>query len=245
MQVIIPGNRARGTYAYRAATVSHPETTMETDQAAGPSSSIAPLPTTSSAVESDWSVPHLAESRFLREIGSDSSKMELDNPVQSSGFMSTSKPSSSKRSYAAMSSESGVPHSALTGQSDPISKKFKGSELGSPPSGSGVVKRTSTTVARPVKAITQATAVVGMQGSINQLTDIFEKSLEPSQDPSVNRKSRALKLVQERDDGLLLLDKVKLISIFDEHTSMIDTYLGLTDDELRRAWISSILRDKV
>lgn len=246
VQAIIPGNRARGSHAYRATTASHPPT--EPDQtAAGPSTSIAPLPPTSiSEADHDKLFIHPAENRFLEEVELSSAgdgNMGLDNSlIQPTSFTSRS----SKRSFAEMSSESSVPPSqdmsAFSGQSDPVSKKSKTRAL--PSLGQGTGKRTSARPAavRPAnRSFTQATAVVGMQGSINRLTDIFEKSMGPPQDPLVERKTRALGLMQTRDDGLSVPDKVKLISNFDQHPMMIDTYLGLLDDELRQAWISSVV----
>ena len=89
--------------------------------------------------------------------------------------------------------------------------------------------------------ISPATAVVGMQGSINRLTDIFEKSMAQGDDPGVERRSRALQLVQQTEDGLSVGDKVALIALFMKDNVAVETYLSLNDADVRRAWITTML----
>lgn len=89
--------------------------------------------------------------------------------------------------------------------------------------------------------ISPATAVVGMQGSINRLTDIFEKSMAQGDDPAVERRSRALQLVQESEDALSVSDKVALIALFMKDNVIVETYLSLNDADVRRAWITTML----
>ena len=232
VQVIIPGNRARGTFAFRA-TASPCPTTNPDEAAESSGTSMAPLPPNSS--NSIRPAPEVTSSSSA--TGGD---MDMDAP-----FLHQSEPSltsSAKRSFAALS-ESGRTGTDLL----PLESHSAG---GSGPADSDpAVKRVRVSKAgRPAKAVTQATAVVGMQGSINRLTDIFERSQKvlteappPPPDRTLERKDRALKLVQERDDGFTVEDKVTLISIFEENPGSIDTYLGLVDPEIRRSWISRML----
>jgi hypothetical protein len=91
--------------------------------------------------------------------------------------------------------------------------------------------------------ITQATAVVGMQGSINRLTDIMERSFlpeEPTADPGVERLTRAVKSV-EKDEGLTVEERATLISVFMANPTSINIYLSLTDPNVRQAWIARVL----
>jgi hypothetical protein len=89
--------------------------------------------------------------------------------------------------------------------------------------------------------ISPATAVVGMQGSINRLTDIFEKSMAQGDDPGVECRSRALQLVQQIEDGLSVGDKVALIALFMKDNVAVETYLSLDDADVCQAWITTML----
>ena len=222
----MPGNRARGSFAYRATAAPHPPSTSKPDDAAGCSNtSIAPLPPASTMQ------PETTTSSSA--TGGD---MEIDNPFSlpsASSFTSSNKRSFAMSSGSGQACEDVISHFSTSDvdptTDDPAAKRMKTCK-GKRPAG-------------PPAKITQATAVVGMQASINRLTDIFERSQQPSQpqDRVLEKKGRALKLVQERDDGFDVGQKVALISIFEENPTTIDTYLGLTDSELRQAWISHLL----
>lgn len=84
-----------------------------------------------------------------------------------------------------------------------------------------------------------------MQGSINRLTDVFEKSMTQGDEPSVERRARALQLMQQIQDGLSVDDKVALIALFMKDDVAVETYLSLNDPEVRRAWITSMLPVKL
>ena len=192
-------------------------------------------------------IPHTTFHPTINPIntnsGGDSSSMALQPLSNQSG----------KRSYEAMSSETSeqVPDSAsgFATPSEPPTKLQKGKapEYGavgsrasrprSRPSGNQIAAATSARLAK----MTPATAVVGMQGSINRLTNIFEKSMTQGNEPGVERRSRALQLVQQTEDGLSVEDKVALIALFIKDDIAIETYLSLNDAEVRQAWITSIL----
>ena len=76
--------------------------------------------------------------------------------------------------------------------------------------------------------------------SMHQPTDIgVEKPI--AEDPATIRRSRAIRLVQEREDGLTTDQKVAMVSCFMEDTVASDTYVLLTDPEVRQAWILMML----
>jgi hypothetical protein len=81
-----------------------------------------------------------------------------------------------------------------------------------------------------------------MQGSINRLTDIFEKSmLGPAEDPAAASRVRAIELVQAQEDGLSTEEKVAMVMKFMKDTVMAETYMSLTDPEVRRYWVLGML----
>lgn len=159
---------------------------------------------------------------------------------------------SGKRSYDAMSTgtseqvpDSPGPSSLMTSFEPPTKlQKGKAVEHGlstsrsrSRPSSNQFAAANSTRLAK----ITPATAVVSMQGSINHLTNIFEKSMAQGDDPVVERRSRALQHVQQMEDGLSVNDKDALIGLFMKDNVAVETYLSLSDAEVHQAWIASML----
>ena len=250
VQAIIPGSRARGTHAYRATIAPQPTITNEPDQGgAGPALTTLPcagggrnITDTSGMDNAAIEGGDTSGSTITVSTGNAATtSMDLD-------LTSMSHPpsiNSSKRSHSAMSVESellpGASDSTPATPLDPVSNKMqKGSgsraSRGSKHSGPKV-----TSTARLANKITPATAVMGMQGSINRLTDIFEKSMVPGEDPSIMRREKAMQFLQEVDDGLSVSDKVAMISIFMKQAVAVDTYLSLTDAELRQAWIREMV----
>jgi hypothetical protein len=89
--------------------------------------------------------------------------------------------------------------------------------------------------------ISQAVAVNNMQGTINCLADVFEKSMATPEEGSVIHRDQAMQLVQEVEDELSAGEKAGLITHFMNNTIAADTYLSLKDPAIRKAWISSML----
>jgi hypothetical protein len=54
-------------------------------------------------------------------------------------------------------------------------------------------------------------------------------------------RDRALKLVQQVDDGLLLEEKVRVAIVFMNNLAAADTYLSLTDEEVWCGWLHTII----
>jgi hypothetical protein len=66
-------------------------------------------------------------------------------------------------------------------------------------------------------------------------------STNAGEDPDTASRNRAMGLVQELDDGLTTDQKVKLISFFMKDIIAANTYISLSDAEVRRGWILAIL----
>lgn len=90
--------------------------------------------------------------------------------------------------------------------------------------------------------VTQAVAYNGFQGSINCLTDIFEKLMTSTlEDSGTSCRDKTLRFLQEVDGGLSSAEKVKLVSIFMDSQAVADTYLSLTDGDIHCGWLHSMI----
>ena len=108
-------------------------------------------------------------------------------------------------------------------------------------SGSGM--KASKRLGKVAAQASQAAAVMGMQGSINHLTNVFEESMHPSGDHTAMRRKDALRLLQEQDDNLLPIQKAHMATLFQKDISATDTYVSLVDPPVREAWIDLMLKD--
>ena len=81
----------------------------------------------------------------------------------------------------------------------------------------------------------------GIQGSLDHLTDIFASSMMTPEDGTITQRNQAIRFLQEVDDGLSTNDKVKMVSLFMNNIVVADTYLSLTDIDIRRAWLQAML----
>jgi hypothetical protein len=85
--------------------------------------------------------------------------------------------------------------------------------------------------------VSLAVALMGMQASINRLTDVFEKVMATPEDLATTSVAQAVVRVRNVDDGLSTKEKEALIRQFGKNAVTVDTYLSLTDQDLRQAWI--------
>src|SRR5882762_8584120 len=85
--------------------------------------------------------------------------------------------------------------------------------------------------------ITNAVALNSMQGSINRLTDAFEKSMTTPLDMVTSKQNEAFLLLQSRDDSLDRMQVTKIIDIFRADPSAVNAYIALSNDEIRRDWL--------
>ena len=116
-------------------------------------------------------------------------------------------------------------------------------------------------------------ALIGLQGSINRLTDILINSITASipslatptqsmatftqsmatptqfmatpEDLATMHRAEAIKRVQYVDDGLSTKEKVELIKQFSENDVVVGISLSLSDQALRQAWIRTKLLKSV
>jgi hypothetical protein len=98
-----------------------------------------------------------------------------------------------------------------------------------------------------VNKVTPAVALIKLHGSIKDMTQailVASKPPESMDDRATTRCQKAVRLVQERDDGLSLMEKAQLIVFFGDHNKEVDIYIALEDDQLRQAvikqWIGNL-----
>ena len=104
-----------------------------------------------------------------------------------------------------------------------------------------------TSTSHRVVKMTPAVALCSLRGSIDTMTSVIEstasKPIESitSEDRAVARRQSAVRLVQDREDGLSNEDKAKLLKLFFKHPNLGDVYIELTDNDLRRLMIQDWL----
>ena len=138
------------------------------------------------------------------------------------------------RSY--QSSNATVPPSSSSVTTSEPAKKKK--------SQSSSQSTSKTSVLRPSSKITKISNAVAMhsiQGTINCLTDIFERSVNAPLDPRAAGRGDALQLLQSRNDSLSVIERTKMVNLFAENHVMAEMYVGLVDDELRQNWLQGVL----
>src|SRR5882762_523080 len=94
--------------------------------------------------------------------------------------------------------------------------------------------------------ITSAVAINSMQGSINQLTDVFEKAMTTPLDTVGMKQDKALQVLQTQDaDSLNCMQIRKIIDIFTVNPAFVVTYIALGNDEIQWDWLHGLqmLRD--
>jgi hypothetical protein len=96
--------------------------------------------------------------------------------------------------------------------------------------------------------ITPAIVLHGMQRTLNRLTDIMEQKISlgsspssPRQGDSMSLRTRAIMLLQTRNDNLSTSEKMKLIHKFTKDIELAKVYVALEDDELRHNWLQDVL----
>ena len=141
-----------------------------------------------------------------------------------------------------LSNATSVPSTSLA-SSEPASKKCNSSK------GKGkqsAVKSSSSSAGYKVSAarmakISNATILHGMQGTMNCVTDIFEKSVSQPTDPHSAAQDEALDLLQTHKDGLSLDNQRKVVNLFMKDVVIAQTYIRLVNEDLRQSWLTEIL----
>lgn len=98
-----------------------------------------------------------------------------------------------------------------------------------------------------IEKVTPAVALVELHGSIKDMTQailVASKPPESADDKAVARCQEAVRLVQECDDGLSVMEKAALIVFFGDHHKEVDMYIALQEKELRQAvikqWVGNL-----
>jgi hypothetical protein len=97
--------------------------------------------------------------------------------------------------------------------------------------------------ARKATEISNATVLHGMQGTMNRVTDIFEKSVTQPLDPQSSVRSEALHYLQTREDDLNLNQTTQMVRVFMKDNIAAETYVALVNDNLRRNWLAQMLAE--
>jgi len=97
----------------------------------------------------------------------------------------------------------------------------------------------------PSRLNNTANAVLGMQGSISHLTKVIQSQMLVSQsfeDQQELQKDLAIQMLEELDDGLTLLEKTKMLMLFQKDPESTSTFVKLSDDPLRQSWLHMMLQ---
>jgi hypothetical protein len=136
-----------------------------------------------------------------------------------------------------------------TSSSSSSKRKFSAVDLASttPDSGSDrkLFRSVSSISTKLGLKVTANTALSGVSSSIDHLTLAFEKSLVPQEivivDPIARRRTEAVKTLSNNNDAPNAANKVKLISLFAKDPTVADVYLAIEDEDVRQAWLESLL----
>ena len=129
-----------------------------------------------------------------------------------------------------------------TKKSQKISEKGKGkARTGSDCSSSSLIQPTTS---QRVEKVTPGVAIVELHGSIKEMTQAILVASKPPESLASSRCQEAVRLVQERNDGLSVMEQATLIVFFGSHEKEADMYIALEEDELRRAvvrqWLGNV-----
>lgn len=221
---ILPVAGARGRNAFTATSVTAPSVEdgeIEAEEVEGGFVSV-------SATGSGHSDNIIETSSTVVPAGGDGDRMDVDTTVGSS--------STGKRKHSDSLTENNESINATTA---PLKKK-----ISSRGASSQVTPKTSTsdhTSTKGTTKITPAIAIHNMQGSINRLTDVMEKSLT-APDTASSQRTQAIDLLQTQDDGLTLEEQSELILKFVTDPAIAGAYLSLRGNpDLRRIWLQRLL----
>src|ERR1700678_11332 len=198
------------------------------------------------------------------QVPSGNDAMDIDSTGQLAAFTSTSTSTSSnilpqptaKRprldndGSSVLPSESGSANSVPTRTLSVPSDHAKGSrktfekKKGKARTASG--RSVSLSTSQRVDKVTPAVAIVELHGSIQHMTQAIVDASKPPEtvgDKASIRCQDAVRLVQERDDGLSLMEKAALIVFFGTHSTEADQYIALDDAQLRLVVVRQWIRD--
>jgi hypothetical protein len=226
---ILPIAGARGKNAFTATSVAAPPLTDREEGEEGSMSVGIGNRHGSEVIETSSTIAPAAVA------GCESDQMDVDTAVGSSSI--------GKRKHSDSLTENNESLTTTTSVSSVFTAppKKKASSRGSQ-----VVSKTSSasggTSAKAAAKITPAVAIHNMQGSINRLTDIMEKTLA-APDPASVQRTQAMELLQKQDDGLTMEEQSEMISKFVMDSAIAGAYISLKDNAgLRQNWLQHLLK---
>lgn len=104
----------------------------------------------------------------------------------------------------------------------------------------------SPSASKKTKKATAVVAVMGMQGSLNRLTDTIEKTMTAPEEKQVERKQMALRILEEQDGDLPESVQIVLMEVIRKDQGFADVYCMISGSKLKKrrgAWIKAYLRD--
>jgi hypothetical protein len=186
-------------------------------------------------------LPDAIKAAGSNQAGAVVSAMHIDQfPIK------TSVSSSSKRRHSLINIDthlllSSHAKSAPTtiASSEPTSKKHSSSK-GKQLAGSSAAYKSNSAATRATK-VTQNTILHGMQGTMNRVTNIFERSVAQPTDLQAGARDEALDFLQTCEEGLSVADQKKLVILFMKDAVVAQTYSRLVNEDLRWSWIAEML----
>ncbi|KAG0698123.1 hypothetical protein DFH29DRAFT_1003090 [Suillus ampliporus] len=260
LEILGTNSSARGRHSFHPASAGPPPTSSanalkaeETGHIIPTAASMGPIGDTVSAA------PHASDNVIfppsaiihepLLSAVTTTSQSSSNKRLRTDTFLLDSTDSTSYASTAAPTNYSDSPQlsslplsSTLVSSAQPAIKKARASRH------SGQELMSSAT--RAAK-ITPAAAVMGMQGAINCLTDVLEKSLTtpsassaPSLNASTNTMTRALEIMHIQDGHLSVTERATLMQIFgcQGNENALAAYISLDGDfETRSQYITLLM----
>jgi hypothetical protein len=98
-----------------------------------------------------------------------------------------------------------------------------------------------TSAARAAK-ITPAAAVMGMQGSINRLTNVIEKGMITDAERVEKQRHAALRILNNEDTDYPMQERVVVMHMFADDPAVVDIYLETQDKDTRHAFIQHMIQ---
>jgi hypothetical protein len=157
--------------------------------------------------------------------------------------------SSSKRKFSALrndKSDTSPPPSEPTATSEMTTSEHAGKKRSTgkgkqPVRSAEKDKQPRKISARKAADISNAAVLHGMQGTMNRVSDIFERSVTQPLDPQSATRTDALHFLQTRDDNLSLEQTTKMVRLFMKDNVAAETYIALVNTDLRRSWLADML----
>jgi hypothetical protein len=247
MQAIIPLGGARGRHAFYPGGMAPP--IVNTDNEPGGTSNAV-------VAAGAATIPHhnTATSSATSAIASSSATSAIASSSATSGIASSTAASSNagKRPYAealtdietasfGSSHMSMQPPSTTLVVSAPPSKKAR-----TPAQSQNSRHAKISSIAKAAK-ITPAAAVVGMQGSINRMTDVFETFMRGGTGAADDPVTRAVAILEGEDADIPVDQQALLISVIGEkgNEHFLKFYITMNDGVRRRAFVEKMIGQPV